>query len=43
MTAPGVREETTALLRYKANGSADMTDTSLVGGRLRAAVFSSVS
>jgi hypothetical protein len=30
MTAPGVREETMVLLRYKANGSAEMTDTSLV-------------
>jgi len=27
MTAPGVREETMVLLRYKANGSAEMTDT----------------
>ncbi|RDI16974.1 hypothetical protein DFR41_1101, partial [Pseudacidovorax intermedius] len=25
MTAPGVREETMVLLRYKVNGSADMT------------------
>jgi hypothetical protein len=28
MNAPGVREET--LMRYKGNGSAEMTDTSLV-------------
>jgi hypothetical protein len=28
MTAPGVREETMVLLRYKAHGSAVMTDTS---------------
>jgi hypothetical protein len=34
MTAPGVREETTVLLRYKANGSAGMTDLSLVRARL---------
>jgi transposase len=33
MTAPGVREETMVLLRYKANGSAAMTDTSLVRAR----------
>ncbi|MFN8993788.1 MAG: hypothetical protein ACK5X3_09055, partial [Pseudomonadota bacterium] len=33
MTAPGVREETTVPLRYKANGSAGMTDTSLVRAR----------
>jgi hypothetical protein len=33
MTAPGVREEATVLLRYKANGSAVMTDTSLVRAR----------
>lgn len=30
MTAPGVREETAVLLRSKANGSAEMTDTPLV-------------
>jgi hypothetical protein len=33
MTAPGVREETMVLLRYKVNGSAVMTDTSLVRAR----------
>jgi transposase len=33
MPAPGVREETMVLLRYKANGSAVMTDTSLVRAR----------
>ncbi|MFN9007359.1 MAG: hypothetical protein ACK5ZF_18925, partial [Betaproteobacteria bacterium] len=33
MTAPGVREETGVLLRYKVNGSAEMTDTSLVRAR----------
>jgi hypothetical protein len=31
MSVPGVREET--LVRYKANGSAVMTDTSLVRAR----------
>jgi hypothetical protein len=29
MPAPGVREEAMVLLRYKVNGSAEMTDTSL--------------
>jgi len=33
MNAPGVREETMVLLRYKVNGSAGMTDTSLVRAR----------
>lgn len=36
MPAPGVREETVVcavLLRYKMNGSAGMTDTSLVRAR----------
>ena len=33
MTAPGVREETMELLRYKVNGSAVMTDTSLLRAR----------
>ena len=30
MAAPGVREETMALLRYKVNGRAVMTDAALV-------------
>jgi hypothetical protein len=33
MTAPGVREERGVLLRYKVNGSAEMTVTSLVRAR----------
>jgi len=33
MTAPGVREETMGMLRYKASGGAVMTDTSLVRAR----------
>lgn len=33
MNAPGVREETMALLSYKVNGSAEMTDPSLVRAR----------
>ncbi len=33
MPAPGVREETMVLLRYKVDGSAVMTDTSLVRAR----------
>ena len=33
MAAPSVRGEATMLLRYKANGRAFMTDTSLVRAR----------
>jgi len=33
MPAPGVREETMVHLRYKENGSAEMTDPSLVRAR----------
>jgi hypothetical protein len=34
MTAPGVREETTVLLRYKVTGSAAMADTARVRAHL---------